>query len=161
MEKMLVRPSRPHINQTAHIVEQENEIECRRCRSKFETKQVVMDHYTENHTSHIVCRNKLKDNCNRSKCWYRHSNFNTNQTIPPVNSVPTKQDFPPAPPPQRPPALNQSSAQLPVQTQVQGSTTVQQMLAQMAMRMNTLELGISESRNQMHMLQEILSKSQL
>ena len=120
-----------------------------------------MDHYTEMHTSHIVCRNWLKDNWNRSKCWYRHSNLNTNQTNPPVNSVPTKQDFPPAPPPQQPPALNQSSVQLPVQAQVQGSTTVQQMLAQMAMRMNTLELGISKSRNQMHMLQEILSKSQL
>ena len=151
----------PTSNQNPHIVEQETEIECRRCKSKFETKKVFMDHYTEKHTSHVVCRNWLKDNCKRSKCWYRHSNHSTKQTNPPVIYVPTKQDFPHAPPPHRPPAQNQSNIQLPHQTQVQSSSTVQQMLAQMAMRMNTLELGISESRSQMHMLQEILSKSQM
>ena len=76
-----------------------------------------------------------------------------------MKPVPTKQDFPLAPPPHRPPAQEQASVQPLVQTQ--DASPVQKMLVQMAMRMNTLELGISESRSQMHMLQEMLAKSQL
>ena len=118
-----------------------------------------MEHYTEKHTSHIVCRDWLRNDCNKFKCWYRHSNINAGQTTSPVNSVPKQQDFPFLPPSHRPPAQISVTVQLPAQTQAQNSATIQQMLAQMAMRMNTLELGITESRNQMHTLQEILAKT--
>ena len=140
-----------------HDSQQEKEIECRRCNKMFKTRNIFMDHYTESHTSHIVCRDWLKSECKRSKCWYRHSNLkNTNSN---VKSVPTQQDFPPAPVAHRPPAQDLQKVQLPVQPQVESYTTMQQMLSQMAMRMNTLELGITESRNQMHTLQQILAKT--
>ena len=116
-----------------------------------------MDHYTEKHTSHIVCRDWLRNDCNRVKCWYRHSNLNTEQTMSSVNYVPKQQDFPFLPPSHRPPAQNPVTAQLPAQAKIQNSPTIQQMLAQMAMRMNTLGLGITESHNQMHTLQEMLA----
>ena len=148
--------------QTAQPLQQKSEIVCKRCSNKFENRKLFMDHYTEKHTSHIVCRDWLKDNCKRDKCWYRHSNNNTNQTSGAVKTVLTQQDFPQIPPSHRPAAPKCPTVQLQAQTQVmQTSLTIQQMLAQMAMRMNTLELGITESRNQMHMRQEMLAKNNI
>ena len=147
--------------QNLNHTKQESEIECKRCSNKFKTKKIFMDHYTEKHTSHIVCRDWLKNDCKRLKYWYRHANINTIQTVSSVKSVSTQQDFPFLPPSHRPPAQKLSPLQLPAQTKIQNSATIQQMLAQMAMRMNTLELGITESRNQIHILQEMLANSQI
>ena len=74
-------------------------------------------------------------------------------------TVLTQQDFPQLPPSHRPPAPKHSTEQMPAQ--VQTSLTIQQMLAQMAMQMNTLELGITENQNQRHMLQEMFAKNHI
>ena len=60
-------------------VKQDKQIECRKCKNKFESKNKFMHHYTTNHTSHIICRDWLKNNCTRNKCWYRHSNISSSQ----------------------------------------------------------------------------------
>ena len=73
----------------------------------------------------------------------------------------TQHDFPQIPPSHRPPAPKPPTVQVQAQTQVQALLTIQQMLAQMAMRMNTLELGITRSWNQLHMLQEMLAKNNI
>ena len=46
----------------------EKETECKRCGMKFPSKNQFMEHYISEHASHIVCRNWVKDNCQRSKC---------------------------------------------------------------------------------------------
>ena len=74
-----------------------------------------------------------------------------------VRFVPTSQDFPPIQPPPQPPAPARVTAQSSVLLQPNNQAQIHQMLAQMTLRMNTLELGITESRNQMHILQQMLS----
>ena len=75
--------------------------------------------------------------------------------------VPTSQDFMAVLPPPQPPSERQPAAHIQSQDQAQSHTEIQKIIGQMAMRMNTLELGISESRNQMHVLQQMLAKSQI
>ena len=53
----------------------QQEIECRRCATKFNSRNQFMNHYTTKHTGNIVCRDWLKNSCKRVKCWYRHSNL--------------------------------------------------------------------------------------
>ena len=130
-------------------VVQDKEIDCRRCGEKFSSKNNFMDHYTNKHTRHIICRDWVKDQCRRIKCWYRHSQLKPVQSGSIVNVLPTAQDFTAALPPPQPPASSQSQ------------TEIHKIITQMAMRMNTLELGISESRSQMHTLQQMLSKNQI
>ena len=107
----------PTSNQNSQPIQPDSDIECRRCSNKFKNRKLFMGHYTEKHTSHIVCRDWLKDNCNRDKCWYRHSNHNTNQTSEAVMTVLTQQYFPQLPPSHQPPAPKHSTVQMPAQVQ--------------------------------------------
>ena len=129
--------------------DQNKEIYCRRCGDKFPSKNKFMDHYITKHTSNIICRDWVKNNCKRIKCWYRHSYVEPGKLVSGVQTVPTAQDFTALLPPPQPPAQGKIQMDL------------HQLGTQMAMRMNNLELGISESRNQMHTLQQMLSKSQI
>ena len=117
-----------------------------------------MEHYTMIHTSNIICRDWLKNKCSRTKCWYRHSH---SQPASPVQSVPTAQDFPTNLPPSQPPLQAQAGASMPYQNPAQNQLEVQRMITQMAMQMNTMELNFSESRKQMHILQEMLARSSI
>ena len=54
-------------------VQQDTQIECRKCKNNFENKSKFMEHYIKNHTSHITCRDWIKNNCKRLNCWYWHS----------------------------------------------------------------------------------------
>ena len=116
-----------------------------------------MEHYTSEHTSCIVCRDWIKNSCKRVKCWYRHSHLQFTQQSSSVQFLPTPQDFLPTLSPPRPPAATRGAVKTAVQIQPNNQAQIHQMLAQMAMRMNTLELGITESRNQMHTLQQMLA----
>ena len=112
---------------------QNKEIDCKRCGDKFSSKNKFMEHYTTKHTSHIICRDWVKNNCKRIKCWYRHSHLEPGKLGSIVQNVPTAQDFTALLPPPQPPAQNQSQSEL------------HKLITQMAMRMNILELGISKS----------------
>ena len=138
-------------------VELEKDTECRRCGKMFTGRNRFMEHYTSEHTSRIVCRDWVKNNCKRVKCWYRHSHLQPTEQSSSVRFVPTSQDFPPIQPPPQPPAPARVTAQSSVLLQPNNQAQINQMLAQMTLRMNTLELGITESRNQMHILQQMLS----
>ena len=157
----------PAVNDTKHDpiaplpAEQGNEIECRKCKSKFETKNKFMDHYTVNHTSHIVCRDWLKNSCTRNKCWYRHSTIQSGQEKANTQPIPSSLDFPQTLPPPQPPAPVQTAPWSPPLNQTKHQTDIQTMIAQMAMKMNTMELQISESRMQMHTLQKMLANSNI
>ena len=129
-----------------------------------------MAHRKSDHTSRIVCKHWLRANCRRDakECWYRHSNLIPSFSSEAVQSVPSEQDFPDALPPHQPPAQRPQAPQQPhpqgrawSQMPTRGQSQIQEMLTQMAMRMNTLELGISESRSQMHTLQQMFSQSHI
>ena len=140
---------------------QDREFDCKRCGELFESKNKFMDHYTTKHTSHIVCRDWLKNNCKRFKCWYRHDQMEARKERLVEQRVPTSQDFMAVLPPPQPPLQRQPAAHLQSQDPARSQTEIQKIIGQMAMRMNTLELGISESRNQMHVLQQMLATSQI
>ena len=78
-----------------------------------------------------------------------------------MQRVPAHEDFLQALPPPQTPIRNQAWTQPQSQSSSQGQIAIQQMIAQMALRMNTLELGISESCKQMHTLQEMLTKTHI
>ena len=137
----------------------DKEIECRRCGKKFPNRNQFMDHYTSEHTSHIVCRDWVKAKCNRIKCWYRHSHLQ-NLGNAPAQPVPKPQDFPQLLPPPQPPAWRPVAAPVP-QALTKTQLDIQAMISTMALRMNTMELEISESRKNMHKLQQMLASTQI
>ena len=148
---------------TTSIIEEDKEIECRRCRKKFRSKNEFMDHYTTEHTSLIVCRDWVKNKCTREKCWYRHSHLKSKQVSSTVQFVQNPQDFQPVQPPPQPPSQTWASVvtQNSPHQATQNQTVVQKMITQMAMRMNTMELEVTESRKQMHILQQMLANSSI
>ena len=135
----------------------QQEVECRRCAMKFSSRNQFMTHYTTKHTGHIVCREWLKNNCKRVKCWYLHSNTKPIEKTPIVQIVPTQQDFPQFLPPPQPPAQGPPLAQ----THSNQQSEIQKMIIQMAARMSTLELEVCESRRQMQTLQQMLANTVL
>ena len=146
---------------TTPIIQEDKDIECRRCRNKYGSRNEFMNHYTTEHTSLIVCRDWVKNNCRRERCWYRHSHLKPNQVSSTVQFVQKPQDFPPVQPPPQPPAQAwaQVAAQNLPQQPTQNQSLVQKMITQMALRMNTMELEVTESRKQMHILQQMLSNT--
>ena len=78
-----------------------------------------------------------------------------------MQKLSANEDFPQALPPPQPPKQTQAWTRVQSQSSSQGQNAIQQIIAQMALRMNTLELGISESRKQMHTLQEMLTKTHI
>ena len=136
----------------------EKEIECRRCGKKFPSRNEFMNHYTSDHTSHIVCRDWVKAKCTRVKCWYRHSHLKTSSS---VQSVPSPQDFSQLLPPPQPPAWRAGATPPVLQGLTKTQLDIQTMISNMAMRMNTMELEISESRKNMHKLQQMLANTQI
>ena len=151
--ELISSPANKNIDEPTKI-SKDLETECRSCGMKFSSRNKFMEHYTTKHTSNIVCREWLKNNCRRTKCWYRHSHIQDSKASSPAQSVPNSEDFISALPPPQPPSLLQPNP-------THNQTEIQKIIFQMALRMNTLELGISESRNQMHTLQEILSKTKI
>ena len=85
---------------------------------------------------------------------------NTQRKLP-VQPVPTAQDFLQVLPPPQPPVLGPTAAQSTKQGVTQNQIDIQTMISHMALRMNTLELEISESRKNMHKLQLMLAKTQI
>ena len=150
-------PANKNTEIASPAVQTQEEIECRRCGSKFSSRNKFMTHYTTMHTGNIVCRDWLLNNCNRAKCWCRHSNTPSSNNSAHAQSVPTPQDFPNLLPPHIPPAQKQA----PVQGQISKQSEIQKMITKMAMQMNTMELEVAESCKQMHILQQMLAKTQL
>ena len=148
----------PLNNETSEPVQQDKVIECRRCGKTFPSRNTFMNHYTSDHTIHIVCRDWVKDKCQRVKCWYRHSHQQITPTKLPVQPVPTAQDFLQVLPPPQPPAQGRTTAP---QINIQNQMNIQSMISQMALRMNSMELEISESRKNMHKLQQMLASTQI
>ena len=148
----------PNESATSIPVQVEKNIECRRCGKNFQNRNTFMDHYTSDHTSHIVCRDWVKDQCKRVKCWYRHSNLQTQDRslVPPV---PKPQDFSHPLPPPHPPAWRTLPAHPVSQNVTKNQMDIQNMIAQMALKMNTMELEISESSKNMHKLQQMLANT--
>ena len=146
---------------TVPIVEQEKETECKRCGNKYSSRNKFMEHYIADHASHIVCKNWIKNNCERQKCWYRHSHLPSRQTSSAVKSVLNPQDFPPFMPPPQPPAQVQPALQSLPQNPTRKQVDMQHMITQMAMSLNTMELQFRESRKQMHTLQQMLAQSHI
>ena len=149
---------------TSPSSQDDKNIECRRCKKNFKRRNEFMAHYTTEHTSLIVCRDWVKDKCRRDKCWYRHSHLKVNQVSSPVQSVLSPQDFQPIQPPPHPPSQSWASVVSPNSMQpqpTQNQSAIQKMITQMALRMNTMELEVSESRKQMHILQQMLANSSI
>ena len=139
----------------------EKNLECRKFKKNFKSRNEFLAHYTTEHTSHIVCRDWVKNKCTREKCWYRHSHQKSDQASPPVQFVLKPQDFQPVQLPPQPPSQSWASvASLNTPQQpTQNQTMVQKMISQLSLRMNTMELEVSESRKQMHILQQMLANS--
>ena len=146
---------------TSSIVEQEKENECKRCGIKYNSRNKFMEHYIADHASHNVCKNWIKNTCERQKCWYRHSHLPSKQASSHVKSVPNPRDFPPFMPPPQPPAQVQADLQAAPQNPSKKQVDMQQMITQMAMSLNTMEIQFRESRKQMHILQQILAESHI
>ena len=146
---------------TALTIQPEEETECKRCREKFKSKNHFMEHFISKHARNIVCRNWLKNNCDRPKCWYRHSQLSPQQQISPIQSVPNPQDFPQFLHPPLPPAQVQTKVRSAPQTPTKNQVDMQHMITQMAMSLNTMELQFRESRRQMHILQEMLAQANI
>ena len=120
-----------------------------------------MEHYISEHAGQIVCKNWIKNNCERQKCWYRHSHLPSQVPNLPVKSVLNPQDFPPLAPPPQPPAPVQDEFQSSPQDPSKYQVDMQHMITQMAMSLNTMELQFRESRKQMQTLQQMLAQSKI
>ena len=86
-----------------------------------------MEHYTTKHTINIVCRDWLKNNCRRVKCWYRHSHIQQSTASSHAQIVPNSKDFISALPPPQPPSQWQTS-QLQSKDLTQNQTEIQKII---------------------------------
>ena len=129
-------------------------IVCRTCSKEVHSKNQLLAHRKAEHkSSHIVCRDWLRSNCWRSdkECLFLHSNSTSSPTtMPPV--WPTLQK------PQQ--FQNQSEpvfqAPMPATQPPDQQSQIQQMMQKMTIQMNSMELQLTQSHQQMQQLQTIL-----